>query len=483
MDRKVRIAVVGGGISGLASAYYLRKMAAESDQQIQITILESADYWGGKIKTILQDGFVIEGGPDAYLLTKPWMRTLARDLGLETDLQGTNPNFSETFIVQNGRLSSIPSGLSMTIPSEFGPMLKSKLLTWPQKIRMAFDLVIPIRREDGDESLAGFISRRLGHAAYEYLVGPLLSGIYAGDGDRLSLQATFPILREMELEHGSLIKGAIALRKKRAQHRKKKDDNTQKSKPPSIFESPKSGLGSIANALVNSLERTNVDMRLKMPVKKLAKKGTGYLLSLESGGELEVDALVLATPTYISGHFLELIAPAIAKELNQIEHVSTATVSLAYRKEDVPTNLEGYGYIIPQQEESEALACTWTSSKWKHRAPEDMALLRVFLGRIQDDEPLPQDEETLIALAKSELGKTLDIKVEPMESWAFRWEKAMPQYNLGHPERVERIEEELLNFPNLALAGNGYYGIGLPDCVNSGIQAAEKLLTTWRESE
>lgn len=482
MDRKLRVAIIGGGISGLSSAYYLNKRAAEKGQDFQITILESADYWGGKIKTEIVDGFVIEGGPDAYLLTKPWMRALAHELGMGADLQGTNPNFSETFIVQAGKLTTIPSGLSMTIPSEFFPVIKTKLMTWPQKIRMAFDLIIPARREDSDESLAGFISRRLGRAAYEYLVGPLLSGIYAGDGDRLSLQATFPILREMELEHGSLIKGAIALRKKRTRLRKKKD-GSRKSKAPSIFESPKSGLGSIANALVSSLEKTNVDMRLKTPVKKIVKKGSGYLLSLESGDELEVDALVLATPTYISGHFLELIAPVIAKELSQIEHVSTATVSLAYRKEDVPTNLEGYGYIIPQQEESEALACTWTSSKWEHRAPEGIALLRVFLGRIQDDEPLPQDEETLIALAKSELGKTLDIKVEPMESWVFRWEKAMPQYNLGHPERIERIEAELLNFPNLALAGNGYYGIGLPDCVNSGIQAAEKLLTTWRESE
>lgn len=478
----MKVVIVGGGIAGLSSAYYLNKKATEAGESIAITILESADYWGGKIKTTRQDGFVVEGGPDAYLVTKPWMRTLARELGLEDDLQSTNPDFSKTYILRQGKLTSLPAGLTMTIPTEFGPMIKSKLISWPQKIRMGFDFIIPASKKDGDESLAGFITRRLGRAAYENLVGPLLSGIYAGDGDQLSLQSTFPSLREMEQEHGGLIKGALALRRKRAEMAKQKNNrDNKKSVSRSLFESPKSGLTSIVDAIVKQLEKSGVTMRLQTPVKSLEKNSAGFLIALMDQSQIQADAIVLATPAYIAGQILQKTAPLIAKELEQIKYASTATVSLAYRKEDLPTNLEGYGYIVPQNEDSQALACTWTSSKWRHRAPEGYALLRVFVGRIQDTDTLPQEESALIAIAREELRKTMSITATPTTCWVFRWEKAMPQYNLGHPERLARIETELAAFPALALAGNGYRGIGMPDCIRSGIQAAEKLYSLFQK--
>ena len=472
----MKIAIIGGGIAGLSSAYYLNKLALERGEDLEITLFESADYWGGKIKTILEDGFVVEGGPDAYLVTKPWMRALARELSLADDLQGTNPDLSETFILHRGKLTSIPTGLTMTIPTEFAPMIKSRLLTWPQKFRMGFDFIIPPKKKNGDESLAGFISRRLGRAAYERLVGPLLSGIYAGDGDRLSLQSTFPNLREMELEHGGLVKGALALRSQRAAMAKQRAGANGKAPSRSIFESPKSGLVSIVNAIVARLRSAGVDLRLNTPVTVMEPAGAGYRLQLHDGSTLEVDKVVLAAPAYAAGQLVANFAPQLAGELDQIEYVTTATVSLAYPKEDLPEKLNGYGYIIPQNEDSKALACTWTSSKWLGRAPEAYALLRVFVGRIQDAHALPEDESALAAMAREELRKTMGITSSPAAEWVFRWEKAMPQYNVGHPERLQRIQVMMADMPAVALAGNAYKGIGMPDCILSGIEAAEKLL-------
>jgi protoporphyrinogen/coproporphyrinogen III oxidase len=477
MDNQMKVAIIGGGIAGLSSAYYLNKKAKETGRKISITLLEKEDYWGGKIKTKTEEGFVIEGGPDAYLALKPWMRNLCRELGLGDDLQGTNPTESETFILKNGKLSSIPEGLTMTIPTEFTPLIKTKLMTWTEKARMGFDFILPIKKENTDESLASFISRRIGRAAYDNLVGPLLSGIYAGDGDRLSLQSTFPNLRQMEIDHGGLIKGALALKLQRIKIAKKKTTVKNRANPRSrsIFETHKSGLGIIVEAIVKNLQEARVDLLLNTGVKEVEKIDNIYHLTLEDGTTLKVDKVIFATPAYATGKILKEAEPKLASLLSQIEYVSTATVSLAFRKKEIAP-LKGYGYIIPQNEDSKALACTWTSTKWDNRAHEDYVLMRFFVGRIQDANALPNDEQTLINIAKEELRSTMGINLEPSYSWVFRWDKAMPQYNLGHPERLGKIEKEMGTLPNIALAGNGYCGIGMPDCINSGIQAAERIL-------
>jgi len=481
MDSKMKIVIVGGGIAGLAAAHHIEKKSKENGQLVEVTVLEAADYWGGKIKTTVENGFVIEGGPDAYLVTKPWMRALCKELGLESELHGTSQEHTETFILHRGKLTSIPTGLTMTIPTEFGPLLKTRLLTLTDKARMGFDFLIPPKKENGDESLAGFITRRLGRATYDNLIGPLLSGIYAGDGDRLSLQSTFPLLRDMELEHGGLIKGALALKLKRASMAQKRPNGNKAGKSRSIFETHKRGLAVVVASLVDSLEDRGVQLKLNTPVARVETSGTGYLLHNQDGSQIAADAIVMAAPAYIAAEILSGLSPALAEEISQIEYVTTATVSLAYKKDTLP-RLEGYGYIIPQNEDSKALACTWTSTKWAARAPEEYALLRVFVGRIQDAEKLPEDEALLIQMAKDEIQQTMGISIEPEFSWVSRWEKAMPQYNLGHPQRLERIETILKDHPTLALAGNGYYGIGMPDCIHSGIQAAEKLLQPEKES-
>ena len=477
----MNIVIIGGGITGLAAAYYLEENGRNNGKSVHITLLEAADYWGGKIKTEVEDGFIIEGGPDAYLKTKPWMRALCRELGLDEELHSTNPKYADTFILYKGELVKIPTGLTMTIPTEFGPLLSTKLLNLSQKARMGLDFIIPPNQTNKDESLAGFISRRLGRAAYDNLVGPLLSGIYAGDGDRLSLKSTFPNFREMESKYGGLIKGALALKLKRAAGAKKTTHGGKSQKSRSIFETHRSGLSTIVDSLVESLKNRGVQLVLKSPVERIDKKDSRYIVYMQDGSSLTSDAVVIAAPAYVAAEILSDVSSNLANELEQIEYVTTATITLAYLKKDLPA-LEGYGYIIPQNEDSKALACTWTSTKWKGRAPEDYALLRVFVGRIQDSEKLPEEKDVLIKMAKDEVRQSMGIEIEPERCWVFRWEKAMPQYNLGHPERLERIDAILKEFPNLALAGNGYHGIGIPDCINSGIKASEKLLKLREEN-
>jgi oxygen-dependent protoporphyrinogen oxidase len=467
------VVVIGGGIAGLASAYYTYKKAAEKGLQVSITVIEREPRWGGKIQTDRVEGFVIEGGPDTFLATKPWAVNLCRELGLESRLHGTNPHQKSTYVLHRDRLLPLPEGLTMMIPTQFGPMLRTGLLSWPDKARMGLDFFLPPRPLNGDESLGGFVSRRLGRAAYEGLIEPLMSGIYAGDGDQLSLMATFPYLRDLELNHGGLVKGALAMRKKMARNGKKAPGTR------SAFLTPTTGLAEIVEVLVKDLEKAGVVLLAGTPVKRISKPGngmSGYQVELENGAELVAGGLILAAPAFVSGELLAELDPYLADDLGSIEYVSTATVSLAYRQEDLPRALDGYGYVIPRREGRTALACTWTSTKFPHRAPQGFALVRVFIGRAGQEAEIPWDEAGLLATAQDELRQTLGITAAPVVERVFRWERAMPQYNLGHPDCLKRIDSALERWPGLRLAGNGYRGIGIPDCIHSGEEAAEALL-------
>ncbi len=476
-----QITIIGGGIAGLAAAYYAQKQTASSSK---ITVLEQADYWGGKLVTeripFDEGQFVVEGGPDTFIVTKPWGVQLCKEMGIADRLQGTNPKTKKTYILKNERLRELPGGLTMMIPTEFGPMLRTKLLSWPAKARMGLDFFIPTASENGDESLGTFVTRRLGRSAYENLIEPLMSGIYAGDGDQLSLQATFPYLRDLEKEHGGLVKGALAVRRQRA----KKARTEGKSPRPtagsrSIFLTPTTGLAEIVEALVAVLEAAGVDLHLNAGAERAARSNSGnWKVLLENGQTLSTDRIILATPAYVSGDLIKHAAPDLAAELGAIDYVSTATVTLAYPESALSRPLDGYGYVIPRREDHKALACTWTSTKFPHRAPEGYALVRVFIGRAGQEKRISWDEDSLSAIARQELECTLGITAKPLLTRVYLWEEAMPQYNLGHPARLNRIEAALESFPNLALAGNGYAGIGIPDCIHSGELAAEKVLGT-----
>ena len=469
------IVIVGGGIAGLSAAYYASKKLALSkvegapDVNVNITLIESSDRWGGKITTDrvnFDDGqFIIEGGPDTFLATKPWGLALCKELGLGDRLHGTNPHKKNTYVLNRNRLLPLPDGLAMMIPTNVQAILKTRLVSWFSKARMGLDFLLPAKAVNGDESLGTFVSRRLGREAYENLIEPLMSGIYAGDGDALSLASTFPYLRDLELKYGSLARGALTMRKQ------SNGKSVQGSR--SAFLTPTTGLAEIVEGLVVNLQKNDVDLKLNTRVVSIPNPDI-WQVTLDTGETLKADVLILATPAFVSGKLLASLDPSLASDLQSIPYASTATVSLAYRQRDLPRDLDGYGYVIPRREGRKALACTWTSTKFPHRAPEDYALLRVFVGRAGQD--IPWNENDLLALAKEELNLTLGITADPLLQRVFLWDKAMPQYNLGHPEILKRIDAALEKYPGLALAGNGYRGIGIPDCIHSGEMAVDKML-------
>lgn len=462
-----RLLIIGGGIAGLTAAYY----ASQKLPGAQITLLEADQRWGGKVLTervpMGNGQFIIEGGPDTFLATKPWGVALCKELGLGDRLHGTNPHQKNTYVLHRNRLQPLPDGLAMMIPTNVQAILRSELVSWPGKARMGLDFLLPPRAVNGDESLGEFVSRRLGREAYENLIEPLMSGIYAGNGDALSLASTFPYLRDLELKHGSLARGALEMRKKMP--------TTPGSR--SAFLTPTTGLAEIIEKLVESLTRSGVNLRLNAPAERLEhRQAGGYVVVLDDREILEAETLILAAPAFASGKLLEPLAPALSDALRQIPYVSTATISLAYHLRDVPRPLDGYGYVIPRREGRQALACTWTSTKFPHRAPEDHVLIRVFVGRAGQDSDLPRSQAALITLARDELRLTLGVTADPLLARVFIWEDAMPQYNLGHQDLLKTIQSSLENMPGLALAGNGYRGIGIPDCIHSGQAAVEKIL-------
>ncbi len=462
-----RLLIIGGGVAGLSAAYFaLTRSPTPPDEVI---LLEKGHRWGGKITTERVDGFVIEGGPDTFLALKPWGMALARELGIAHRLQGSNPKQKATYILHRGRLHPLPGGLTMMIPTDFGGMLRTGLISWPGKLRMGLDFLLPPAKSPGEESLGRFVSRRLGREAYEALIEPLMSGIYAGDGDRLSLQATFPYLRELEVKHGGLIKGALAAKRARG----KQGKATPGSR--SMFVTPQTGLAELVEALVARLRELGADLRLGVEVVGLEKTSKQYSVISNQGAALEADRLILATPAYASARLLRPHDPELASLLDAIPYASTATISLAYRLADIPRPLDGYGYVIPRREGREALACTWTSTKFPHRAPEGMALLRVFVGRAGQEKAIAWTEEGLLAIAREELRLTLGVTAAPLLHRVFIWPRAMPQYNVGHPARVGRILAGLDRWPGLALAGAAYHGIGIPDCIHSGEMAVGRV--------
>ena len=416
----------------------------EGTQHVEIALIESKLPLGRKITTdrLAFDAgyFIIECGPDTLLSTKPWGFSLCNELSLSERLHGTNPNQKNTYVLNRNRLLPLPDGLAMMVPTNVQAILKSHLVSWFGKARMGLDFIIPPHSLNGDESLGAFVSRRLGREAYENLIEPLMSGIYAGDGDQLSLASTFPYLRDLETKYGSLARGALEMRKQ------SNGKSVQGSR--SAFLTPTTGLAEIVEKLVESLKSNGANLRLNARALRITHHADTWHVTLDTGNTLQSDSIILATPAFVSGTLLASFDPALAAVLKSIPYASTATVTLAYRQSDLTRELDGYGYVIPRREGRKALACTWTSTKFPHRAPDGYALIRVFVGRAGQD--IPWNENDLLALAKEELNLTLNITAEPILSRVFMWDKAMPQYNLGHPELLKRIDAALENHHGLA---------------------------------
>lgn len=460
------VVVLGGGITGLAAAHRLVKDAPG----VRVTLVEAEDRLGGKIATERVDGFVIEAGPDSFLSSKPRGVGLSEEVGLGNRLIGVTPREKRAFILHAGRLHDLPEGLTGLVPTRLGPLARSSLLSPVGKARIALDYLIPARKGQEDEPLGAFVRRRLGDEAWERMVEPLMAGIYGGNGDDLSLAATFPQLREAERRHGGLIRGVLAAR---AAAPPSTDD-----RPRSAFLKPAGGLGDLVHALERRLHDGGAAIRTGIAAASISRTGNTYDIRLDNGETLTADALIVATPASAASHLLADIDSALAGELAAIPHTSSTIVTLAFRREQIPHPLAGHGYVVPRVEGSPILAGTWSSRKWAGVAPEGREVLRVFLGRagMRSFDAASMDDATLIALAREEVATRLGASGPPVFARVHRWLDGMPQYVMGHPERVVRIEQATLAHPGLLLAGAAYRGVGIPDCIASGERAARSAI-------
>lgn len=472
------IAIIGGGITGLAAAYAVQQAAKANHQPISFVLIEAEQRLGGKIITDQVEGFTIEGGPDCFLRQKPWASELCLKLGLGKALLGTNDHQRKVYVVNRGRLTPLPDGVMLIVPTRIMPFVTSSLISWPGKLRMGMDLFIPPWRGEGDESVGNFVRRRLGSEALDKIAEPLMSGIHVSDPEEQSLLGTFPRFRALEQKHGSLIKGMLASRRQAAAHKQAGAPSpASTTTPSSLFISLENGMGQMVTALEDQL--FGGDIRLGMRVTGLKPlPGGGYRLEMEKTqtgdlSMLEADALILATPAFVSAGLLEPFAPGVSRELKAICYVSTATLSLAYRKQDIHKPFMGFGFVSPRKERRKLSACTWTSYKFNHRAPDDALLLRCFFGGPGKEDQVELSDGELVEMARSELKDILGITAEPFLARVYRWRKANPQYAVGHLERVQKMRNELVGFPGLFLAGGAYEGVGIPDCVRQGQEAAK----------
>lgn len=469
-DRPLRIAIVGGGIAGLAAAYRLGQ-ARRGGLPIEELLLEATNHLGGVIQTDHAEDCVIEGGPDSFLREKPEAAALARELGLGDALMGSNDSGRRTYILQRGRLQPLPEAMMLMVSSRVGPVLRSPLISWHSKWTMAREWLTG-RAPGGpppgdDESISSFVTRHFGSGMVENIVEPLLAGVYGGDSAHLSARSVLPRFQQMESKYGSLIRGARAIRGKAA----------AAAIPEPIFMTLREGLGSLVAAIVREIEPGRVEYGLRAVRIERASAGTGlskYRVVLEDGSTREADHVILALPAWASAALLTTLDPMLSRELAAIPYRSAVLVAFVYPASVRARLPQGFGFLVPRAERRRLLACTFVHQKFDHRAPADRALLRCFLGGADDAEVVAARDEELIRLVREELAAILGIRDEPLFTRVCRWPRSMAQYVVGHHRRLDVIREGLQHLPGIHVAGNAYSGIGIPDAIRTGEQAARE---------
>jgi len=509
--RQLRIAVIGGGMAGLGAARALEDARA-ADPSIAWHLFEADARFGGKVHTVRRDGFVVEGGPDSAIIEKHWPMTMARRLGIADRFENSNESIRKSFVYAHGGLHELPEGIILMVPTRMVPFAASELMSWPGKVRMGMDLLLPrggaakaaaaTADPTADESLGNFVRRRLGREALDRIAEPIVAGIHAGDPEQMSVRATFPMFLDMERDHRSLILGMLRRRKARlkaaggagapgrpgapggAPGAGGPGGTASPPGPRSYFYSFKGGLQDLSDAMVASLPPDR--LHSGVTVTGMAPCGAGcgasgagsgaFALQLSDGRRIVADAVVLATPAWASGDLLRSVAPLPAAALSSIEYVSTATCSLAFRRDRVSHDLTGFGFVVPRAERRPVMATTFSSSKFSGRAPEGHVLLRSFLGRAGIEAAAQLDDDEMVKVVRGELREVLGIDAEPELSEIFRWPRGMPQYQVGHVDLVAKIEAQVAKVPGVELAGGAYHGIGIGDCLREGAAAAERAL-------
>jgi len=468
-----RVAIIGGGASGLSAAFELHKQQC-AGADVEYVVWERAPRMGGVLVSERVDNCLIEAGPDSFLTEKPWALTLCRELGLGDQIIGSNDDQRRTFILINNRLVEMPDGLMFMVPTKLLPTVLTPLFSWPTKLRMALELLRKPQAVAGDtdESVAVFVERHFGAEVVDRLADPLLSGIYGADSDKLSVRAVLPRFIEMEQKYGSLCKGMLAARHRMAEMAKHSD----KPKPP-LFSSLKQGMQQLVDALLTKLPpqalHTGVEV-LEVRGNGVCGNGAGWEL-LGDGLRESFDAVILATPAHVAGHLLQAADEELAELLSGISYSSSVTINLVYDRRAIAGHDRGFGFLVPRSEGRRMLACTFVHNKFPHRAPEDCGIVRGFLGGLRDQRAVEMSDEEILSTIRRELREITGITAEPRTARVYRWRRAMSQPSVGHLERVARIEARLRQFPGLALAGNYFRGIGVPDCVRTGREAAKKV--------
>jgi oxygen-dependent protoporphyrinogen oxidase len=473
----MRIAIIGGGIAGLAAAYELEK-ARRAGAAVEYTLFEERPRLGGSLASEVVGGAVLERGPDSFLTEKPAAAELCRELGLGGELIPSNDAARKTYIVTRNRLVALPDGLMFLVPTKLVPTAMTRLFSVRTKMRMALELLHPPRPNNGDESVAALVERHFGREAVDRLADPLLSGIYGGDATQLSAQTVLPRLVEMETKYGSLTRGMLAAhRKMRALA--KTSSKTQNG-GGAIFTALRGGMGQLVDAITARLNAASVCTAT--PVSGIEKTAQGW--NVQAGGVTEVfDALIMAASAWAAGALLMPVDAVLGAELSSIPYSSSITVNLVYDERKIGTLPEGFGFLVPAVEGRAMLACTFAHRKFLGRTPPGKVVFRAFLGGMKRTDLLAESDEALVEVVRREMreilgAKTIGAEIEPEFAQVTRWRRAMAQYAVGHKALMQQVNARVMVLPGLRLVGNAYDGIGVPDCIRLGRRAARELLAS-----
>jgi protoporphyrinogen/coproporphyrinogen III oxidase len=450
------VAIVGGGISGLSTAYYLAQAGVPS------TLLEARPRLGGVIQTERVEGCVVEGGPDSFLSMKPAAMDLIRELGLADEVIGSNDHLRVTYVWKGGRLLPLPDGLQLMVPTKLAPLLTTRLLSWPTKLRMGMELFHPPGRHPEDQSVADFVTAHYGAEAVDYLAEPLLSGIYGGSPAALSVSSVLPRFVELQARYGSLTKGVLA---------ELKANKVQSGRLP-LFRTLKNGLGALVSVLQERLEGQVTVLHRRAEAIELTSGGFRIRLA---DGSLPCAQLVLACEAHHAAPLIRSLDGRLAGLLGAIPYSSSMTVALAFPNSAFPKPLDGFGFLVPKRERRRMVACTWVGTKFPNRVPAGTTLLRCFLGGVDDAAVLSEDDSAIVAAVVNELHAIVGFRAQPAFWRIFRWPRSMAQYTVGHAARVAEIQARAAAIPGFQLVGNAYTGIGIPDCIRMGKQAAAAI--------
>lgn len=470
MRASPHLVIIGAGVAGLAATNRWLELCHEQGIQPQVTVVEAMSRAGGLLKTVHQDGYLIDCGADSFLSNKPAVISLIRRLGLESSLISTDPTYRGAYVLCHGKPLPVPEGFQLLHPTKWSPVLRTPILSWRSKLRILCEVLIPPRRDDAEESLASFVKRRFGQEVLDKLAQPLVAGIYTADPERLSLQAALPRFHEWEAQYGSLSRAVRYLKLAR------QDDSG--GARYGLFVGFKQGMQQLVDTLHARIS-DRAKILLNTTVTGLIKRNDqGYLVQFDEHSSVLADCVILAVPAWVAARLVQPLDFALSTDLGQIEYASSAIVVTGHRQEDVRHSLQAFGLVIPRSERRKILAVSFSSRKFPDRAPKGRVLLRTFVGGALQPDCYELDDSQLVALVLDELKTCLQVEGKPDFALVFRYPRSMPQYNLGHLSRIERIRERCQSHEKLRLAGNAYFGVGVPDAIVSGERAAAEL---WQQ--